>query len=423
MNLKRKVLKNGVRVVTIDLKDNPTVTVLVMVEAGSKYETKEQNGISHFLEHMCFKGTTVRPKAIDIVRELDSIGSQYNAFTSQEFTGYYAKSNPKHLSTILDVVSDLYLNPTFPEQEIEKEKGVIVDEIAMYEDLPMQEVHNVFEALLYGDQPAGWKITGSRETVRSITRKQLLAYRKKHYVPEATTIIVSGNFDEKNIHQEIEAKFGHIPKSSKGGKVKVKESQSVPKVKVKQKKTDQAHIVLGVRTYTTYDKRNVALRVLSSVLGGGMSSRLFQKLRDQMGIGYYVQASTDASSDHGHFSISVGTDESKVVKAVKAIMEEFQRIKVELVSTEELSKAKEYIIGNIFLSLETSDSLAEFFGLREILRKEIMTPTEWGEEIKKITSKDVQNIAKEIFDESRINLALIGPMENEKELLSLLKFA
>ncbi|MEO8638061.1 MAG: pitrilysin family protein [Candidatus Taylorbacteria bacterium] len=421
MKFKRKVLKNGVRVVTVNLKDNPTVTVLVMVEAGSKYETKPENGISHFLEHMCFKGTKNRPKAIDIVRELDSVGAQYNAFTSQEFTGYYAKSNPKHVGKILDVVSDLYLNPLLPVEEIEKEKGVIVDEIAMYEDLPMQEVHNVFEELLYGDQPAGWKITGSKETVRAVTREKLLTYRSRHYVPVATTIIVSGNFNEGKILEDINSKFGSIPGNKKHDKLKVKESQSGPALKLEYKKTDQSHIILGVRAFNTYDKKNAILRVLSAVLGGGMSSRLFQKLRDQMGIGYYVQASTDASTDHGQFSVAIGTDVSKVEKAIVAILEELKRMKEELVPASELQKAKDYLIGNMHLSLETSDSLAEFYGLREIMRKELITPDELGEEVKKITSAQIKKVAREIFDNSKLNLAIIGPLDDEKKLKSLLK--
>ncbi|MEK9184786.1 MAG: pitrilysin family protein, partial [Patescibacteria group bacterium] len=170
MTYKKKILKNGLRIIAVPMKDNPAVTMLVMVEAGSKYESKEISGVSHFLEHMCFKGTRKRPKAIDISRELDSIGSQYNAFTSQEFTGYYAKSDPKHLDKIIDVISDMYLNPLFDEKEIEKEKGVIVGEIDMYEDMPQQNVQDVFTKLLYGDQPAGWSVAGTKKSVRALAR-------------------------------------------------------------------------------------------------------------------------------------------------------------------------------------------------------------------------------------------------------------
>lgn len=410
------------RVITIHMRDNPTVTVLVMVEAGSKYETKQLNGISHFLEHMCFKGTIKRPKAIDIVRELDSIGSQYNAFTSYEFTGYYAKSNQKHLSMILDVVSDLYLNPTFPEREIEKEKGVIVDEISMYEDLPHNDVHNAFMQLVYGDQPAGWKIAGSKETVRSFKRDDFLSYRSKHYVAPGTTVIIAGGFDETKIHDEILEKFSGIETSEKHTKPKVVDTQTKPQIIVKTKKTDQAHLVLGVRTFDTYSEKNSPLRVLSAVLGGGMSSRLFQKLRDEMGVGYYVHSSYDTYTDHGLLDVSTGVDPTRVKEVVSAILEELCRMKTEKVAPEELKKAKEYLIGNMYLSLESSDSLAEYYGYQEIMRKTLRTPDEVAERIKSVTAEQIQEVANEIFVDEKLNMALIGPQENGDEILPLLSF-
>ena len=184
MQFNKKTLENGLRIITVPMVDNPSVTVLVMVEAGSKYENKETSGLSHFLEHMVFKGTPKRPKAIDISRELDSIGSHYNAFTSQEFTGYYAKADKRHLDTIIDVVSDMYNNPLFDEEEIKKEKGVIVEEIRMYQDLPQQHVQNVFMELLYGDTPAGWNIAGTESNVKSFNRDQFIKYRNDQYLAD-----------------------------------------------------------------------------------------------------------------------------------------------------------------------------------------------------------------------------------------------
>ena len=199
MKFKKTILKNGLKVITIPMTDNPAVTVLVMVETGSKYETKEINGLSHFLEHMVFKGTKKRPKSIDISKELDALGAQYNAFTSQEYTGYYAKVNPKHLDTALDVVSDIYLNSLLDSSEIEKEKGVIVEEIRMYQDMPQRHIHDLFMNLVYGDQPAGWNIAGSEENVKSFNQNHFIKYRKEHYVADATTVIISGSFNEKTI--------------------------------------------------------------------------------------------------------------------------------------------------------------------------------------------------------------------------------
>jgi predicted Zn-dependent peptidase len=250
----KKILPNGLRIITIPMKDTPTVTVLVMVEAGSKYETKDISGLSHFLEHMCFKGTVKRPSALIISRELDSIGSHYNAFTSEEYTGYYAKAASKHAMKILDVVSDIYLNPTFPPAEIEKEKGVIIEEINMYRDLPQRHVQELFMTLLYGDQAVGWGIAGSKETVQSMTQKHFIDYRDSHYVAEATTVIVAGNFDEAAMIAAVEEKFAAIPVSKKIIKAPVNEKQSMPAILSETRSTDQSHIVLGVRAFDIFNK-------------------------------------------------------------------------------------------------------------------------------------------------------------------------
>jgi predicted Zn-dependent peptidase len=285
MKFSKKILKNGLRVVTVPMKDNPTVTVLVLVEAGSKYETKDINGISHFLEHMCFKGTIKRPKAIDISKELDAIGSQYNAFTSQEYTGYYAKSDAKHFKKIFDLVSDIYLNSTFPDIEIEKEKGVIIEEINMYEDMPNRHVQDLVMTLLYGNQPAGWNVAGSKQNILNMKREDFVKYKNEKYVPEATTLIVAGKVTEKEVLKEVEKVFGYLPKKKKAKKEKTNEFQTKPEILVKFKDTDQTHFVLGVHTYDLFNKKNAILSVLSGVLGAGMSSRLFTKLREEMGVG------------------------------------------------------------------------------------------------------------------------------------------
>ena len=422
MKYKRKVLPNGMRVITVPMADTPTVTVLVMVEAGSEYETKDKNGISHFLEHMCFKGTAVRPTAFSLSKELDSIGAHYNAFTGEEYTGYYAKSASKHLAKILDVVSDLYLNPVFPEKEIEKEKGVIIEEINMYKDLPHRHVQELFTELLYGDQPAGWGIAGTRETVRAMRRDDFLKYRRQHYVAEATTVIVAGNFNEKQIYKDIVSKFAGITNSKKEGKPKLKESQSVPAIKTEDRKTDQAHVVLGVRGFPIHDKQTPAARILTSVLGAGMSSRLFQKLREEMGVGYYVRSSYDTYVDHGIFSVSVGSDVTRVEEVIQAVIEELNRLKKEKVSEEELTKTKDYLIGTMYLGLESSDALAEFYGFQEIMRRELKQPADVVKEIKSVTAEDIQKVARKIFVDKHLNLAIVGPTLDQKKLKAVLKF-
>ncbi|MEI7765331.1 MAG: pitrilysin family protein [bacterium] len=419
---KKKILKNGLRVVTIPMKDNPTVTVLVLVEAGSKYETKEINGISHFLEHMCFKGTIKRPKAIDISKELDSIGSQYNAFTAQEYTGYYAKSDAKHFKKIFDVVSDIYLNSTFPEIEMQKEKGVIIEEINMYEDLPNRHVQDLMMELLYKDQPAGWNIAGEKKNILGMKRDDFINYKKAHYVPEATTLVVAGKVTEKEVLKEVEKVFGKVVNDKKSKKLKVIEKQDKPEVLVKYKKTDQTHFVMSVRTYDLFSKKNAVLSMLGGVLGGGMSSRLFQKLREEMGVGYYVRAYNDVFTDHGFFQISAGVDNKRINEVIEAVLEECKKLKEEFVSDEELNKVKECLIGNMKLSLESSDDIANFYGGQELLKKEIKSAELKAQELRKVTAKEIKNLANEIFKDNKLNLALIGPFKEKEKFSKILKF-
>ena len=418
----KKVLKNGLRVIIVPMKDNPTVTVLVLVEAGSKYETKKINGISHFLEHMCFKGTMKRPKAIDISKELDAIGSQYNAFTAQEYTGYYAKSDAKHFKKIFDIVSDIYLNSTFPEIEMQKEKGVIIEEINMYEDLPPRHVQDLMMELLYGDQPAGWNIAGEKKNILGMVRNDFVNYKKAHYVPSATTIVIAGQVTESEVLTEVKKIFGKIENQKKSTKIKVKESQTKPKVLLKFKETDQTHFVLGMRSFDLFNKKNAILSMLGGVLGGGMSSRLFQKLREEMGVGYYVRAYNDAFTDHGFFQISAGVDNKRVEEVINAVLLECKKLKEESVSNEELNKVKECLIGNMKLSLESSDDIANFYGGQELLKHEIKGAEEKAKEIRKVTAKQIKDLAGEIFQNKKLNLALIGPFRDKDRFIKLLKF-
>jgi predicted Zn-dependent peptidase len=422
MKFSKKVLHNGLRVVIVPMNDNPTVTVLVLVEAGSKYEDKKVNGISHFLEHMCFKGTVKRPKAIDISKELDMLGSQYNAFTAQEYTGYYAKSDAKNFKKIFDVVSDIYLNSTFPNSEMQKEKGVIIEEINMYEDLPNRHVQDLMMKLLYGDQPAGWNIAGEKKNILKMKRDDFVNYKAKHYLPEATVIVVAGKVNEKEVMGEINKIFDKIPRGKKIGKAGVNEIQTKPKILIGHKKTDQTHFVFGVRTYGLFSKKNAVLAVLSGILGGGMSSRFFQKLREEMGVGYYVRAYNDAYTDHGFFQVSAGVDNKRIEEVIKAVLVECNKLKNEKVGEAELNKVKEYLIGNMKLSLESSDDIANFYGGQELLKHEIKNAEEKAKEIRKVTAGQIQALANDIFENDKLNLALIGPFKHKNKFLKLLKF-
>lgn len=422
MHFSKHILPNGIRVITVPIKGHPTVTVEVFVEVGSKYETKPESGISHFLEHMCFKGTKKRPSVLAVTRELDSIGAQYNATTSQEWTGYYAKCDARHFDIALDVVSDIYLNSTLPESEMEKEKGVIVEEINMYEDLPQRKVQDIFMELLYGDTPAGRDIAGTRENVRSFTHAALTGYRARHYVSDATTVIVAGNIDEKTALEKVTRMFASAARGEKGDKEKVMEAQKKPAAKVFFKETDQAHFVLGVRTFDTHDERNPVLRVLSAVLGGGMSSRLFQKVRDQMGAAYYVGAAPDSFTDHGFFEVAAGVDQKRVPEVVTAVLDELSRLTKEAVSEAELKKAKEYLNGTMYLSLETSDAVADFYGYQEVMRKVIKTPDEVRARVNAVDAASIRELAQELFVDRNLNFSLIGRFKDAGEFERALSF-
>ncbi len=422
MIYKKTTLSNGLRIITVPVKSSEAVTVMVLVSAGSDYETKEINGLSHFLEHMCFQGTTHRPETGQISRELDSLGAQSNAFTGEEYTGYWAKAHKKHLDKLVDIVSDIYQNPVLDTAAMEREKGVVIEEMRMYEDMPQAKVGEVFESLLYGDQPAGWPIIGNEKVVRSITADDIRAYQKKHYVAKGTVVVVSGAFDEKKTLKLITDKFKNISTSKKHKKTNTSESQTEPQIKIFKKQTDQAHIALGFRTFPISHKDNVKIKVLEAVLGHGMSSRLFKKLRDEMGICYYVRASNGTYLDRGHFAITSGLSKERVEEGINAIVEEIKKLKTELVSKEELEKAKEVLVGNMYLSLETSDAYADFYAFQDLMGQKIKTPQEKEKLIRTVTAKDIQKIAQKIFVTATANLAIVGSFEQGEQFNTLLRF-
>lgn len=409
------------RLLFVPMKGQRTATALVLVEVGSKYETKDKNGISHFLEHMCFKGTTNRRSQLLISQELDGLGAEYNAFTGQEYTGYYAKVRADYLPQVVDLLADIYCNPLFTQEAIGEEKGAIVGEIGMYEDVPMRKVHQLFMKAVYGDQPAGWEIAGPKELITTFTREDFLAYRKAHYVPRATTVVIAGAFDRTKTERLVREKWGGLSGGRKEGKVPVLDRQDAPSALLQYKTSDQTHLVLGVRSYPLSHRANYAAGMMAGVLGSGVSSRLFQKVRTEMGLGYYVNASNDAFTDHGIFAASAGVTNERAKEAVVAILNEFRRLKEEAVPHDELKKVKDMVSGRLVLGLESSDELGEFYGFQELLKKKMLTPEEIIARMNAVTAKDIQRIANEIFVAKHLNLALIGPWKDEKEFQKLLK--
>jgi predicted Zn-dependent peptidase len=422
MNFKKTILPNGLRVITVPNIGNPAVMVLVVVETGSNYESKDENGLSHFLEHMCFKGTDKRPKVTDIARELDGLGAQNNAFTSDEMTGYYAKAAKKHFSKLVEIVSDLYLHPTLPVDDIEKERGVILEEMSMYEDVPQRKVGDVLNELLYGDVPAGRKIIGSRENIKRFKREDFVDYRNKHYVASKTMVIISGDVSSQAVLKEVKKNFKDIASGRKLDKLRVKEVQNLPGLLVHTKKTDQTHMIMAFRAFGAKDKRMSALTLLAEILGQGMSSRLFNKLRDEMGVCYYVRAENDGHTDHGVFAISVGANIARTQEVVQVLLEECQKLTQILVSEEELQKAKEHYVGNLYLNLETTDALAEFYASQEITTHQLKKPQELEKCIRQVTVKDIRKVAQTIFKDKNLNLAIVGDIVDGETLKRILSF-
>lgn len=291
----------------------------------------------------------------------------------------------------------------------------------MYKDLPQQHVQDLITELLYGDQPAGWNVAGTEENVKAYTRDQVVKYRSDNYVSSATTLIVAGSIDEKSVIEKVKKLYAKLSETKKVDKLKVKEKQSTPAVKAEHRQTDQTHLVAAVRTFSIHDKRNATMQVMSTLLGKGMSSRLFIKMRDDLGICYYVRTEHNASTDHGYLSISAGVDNSRVDVAVREILAACSRLKYELVGEAELKKAKDYIAGTTMLELETSESRAEFAGAEEVLKHKLEMPEDLIKKVYAVTSEDIQKLANDIFQDAGLNLALIGRTK-EEDIKSLLKF-
>ncbi|MCK9393195.1 MAG: pitrilysin family protein [Candidatus Paceibacterota bacterium] len=418
---KKTILKNGLRVITIKQKETQAATVFVLVGTGSKFETKNISGISHFLEHMYFKGTKKMKNLKEVAEKLDRIGGSYNAFTSEECTGYYAKVDSGHFDIALEWVADLFLNSKIPASEMEKERGVIIEELNMYKENPMMHINQIWKEVLYGDQPAGWEIGGTKKSVLSITRTQILEYIKTAYKPSNTVICIAGNFNEEETIKKVDEYFSIMKKGEPISKLSVIEKQTKPQVKICFKKNKQTNMILGLRTYDMFDDRRYVLNIISAFLGGMMSSRLYGQIVDKMGAAYYIYTSNDNDSDTGYLAVSSGVENGKVLLVIEAILKEFRRLKNQKVSEEELRKAKDYIKGKMVLGLESSNSKASYYGMQELMFNKIQTLEQIFEKIESITAKDILEVANDIFKNEKLNLAILGPFKHKDEFENILK--
>jgi len=436
MTFKIKKYDSGLSLITAPVKGTKTATILIMVGTGSKYETKENNGISHFLEHAIFKGTKRRPSPKTIVNELDSLGCDYNAFTGKEYTGYWIKIDSSKLKKAIDILGDMFLNSKFNFSEISREKGVIIEELNMYLDNPMYYIEDMFEECVFGvDTPAGRDTIGTKENILGFIRKDFVDYFESQYGPSNTSIIVSGNIDEKKVEKDLSTIIKSNVFNSRGKNFQEKEvvvlNQEKAQIKVKEKKTDQAHLSLGVLAPGYGDKDSYALKLISVILGGSMSSRLFMNLREKNGLAYYVRTGHDAYTDSGYMTTQAGVPVDKVEKAIEIIISEYRKLTKALVGSEELKKAKDLMAGKIAIQLESSDNVANWYArqsvmLNAIARKDtkirkIVNPDENIKALKKVTANDIRRVARDIFKTSKLNLAVIGPYKDDKKFRRLLK--
>ncbi len=417
------ILENGSRLILAPQEGTQTVTLLVLFGVGSRYEENKINGVSHFIEHLMFKGTKRRPTTLALSKELDGVGAEYNAYTSKDFTGYFIKINHKHLNLACDIISDMLYHSKFDPEELEREKKVIIEEINMYEDNPLTLVEELFEEVVYQGNSLGWLVSGTKETVSGVTRDQMVKYRDFFYRPANTVIGLAGNLGT-GVTETVSRYFvsGKVLADLKPIKFEpFKNKQAEPQINLKFKKTEQVPIALGFPGYSYSDPRKYALYALGIILGGNMSSRLFISVRERLGLAYYIRTGINVYQDTGSLVIQAGLETKRADQAIKVILEELSRIKKEGVSAEELKRAQDFFEGKITLELEDSSQLADWYAKQELLTNEILTPEERIKEMFAVSREEVRAVANDLFKATKINLALVGPFKEKAKFMKLLK--
>jgi predicted Zn-dependent peptidase len=416
----RNTLPNGLRVLTAPMPQAQSVTCFVMVAAGSRYETWETNGIAHFTEHMVFKGTERRPTARDIAAEVDSIGGEFNAFTSKEYTGYYVRCAADSRGIALDVLVDMLRHSKLDPEEIDREKGVIIEEMNMYLDTPRDLVDNVYEEVLYGDQPLGWMVIGHKDAVQAAKRETFLDYLGRWYTPERIVVGLGGKIDGDYMGQ-LEQLLGDLQQNGSGERPPLQPvDDDRPRIKLHTKDSDQAHLCLGVLSYPLQHPDRYALQLLSTVLGGGMSSRLFTEVRERRGLAYYVFGTNYSYTDAGTLYSQAGVDLTRIDDAVTTIAGELKKTADEQVPSEELEKARSFAKGRFVLQTESPQGLIQFGLRREILENGAVEPQEVLDGLDAVTAEDVQRVAQDVIGGHRLTLAVVGPFDDPERFEKLL---
>ncbi len=419
MQLHQKTLSSGLRLQAVEMPGTNVVTTLILVGAGSRYETKEITGLSHFLEHMFFKGAKkyTTPKAV--AEAVDSFGGEFNAFTGKEYAGYYVKSGKDNLAASLDVLSDMLLHATFPAEEIEKERGVILEEMAMYQDAPMYQISWDFERLVFGDQPLGWEQIGTREVVTTVDRQQFVDYQRSQYVADNMVITCAGAVDATTL--DMIASYFDMPAAKAGiPPTKFDPSKATERIWLREKKTEQYHLSFGVRTFGEDDDRFPALKVLACILGGNMSARMFQNVREEKGLCYSIRTRVDEYSDAGLITTRAGVKLSDARRAVEAIRFEYDQIAQQGITAEELEKAKNYLCGKTDLGTEDTEEVAHEYGKNTLLYNSIEDYEVWKNKIQAVTQSQVEQLATELFVPANFRFAGIGSGLSNEDVLQII---
>lgn len=410
-------LSNNLPVVFIETESFPSFTMLLLVKSGSRYETTENNGIAHFFEHMVFKGSKNYPNAHTIASKVEGIGGIFNAFTSKDHTGYWIKAPTKHFELVTNILSDMLINPLLESEEIEREKGVIIEEMNMYEDSPASRVGDIYENLLYEPSPLGFDIIGTKETVSSFTRDTFTSYIDQLYKPSNAILAIAGGFkgsSAEHSYLDIVRKAFSGWKDGKACSFKPhKDNQLTLQTRVRKKDTEQAHFVLGFRAFSQYDDRRYALAVLNGILGKGMSSRLFTELRERRGLCYYVSTGREMYEDVGNFATQAGVPNSvdKLQEVIKVTIDQHNQMKQGTFTDDEIIRAKELLKGRLVLSLEDSQSVAGYYGDKVLFDMPLESPDEISKNIDEVTKQDIVSLARDLFERRNLNIALIGPFE------------
>lgn len=415
-------LENGLRVVTVRMPHTRSVTVAVHLGVGSRYETDEAGGISHFIEHMLFKGTQRRPSAEAIAIAVEGVGGVFNASTGRELTSYWIKVARPHLELALDVLTDILRRSLFDPQEIEKERQVIIEEIHMALDIPDDWVFSLANQLQWPNHPLGREIMGTPETVRRIDREELLRYLSAHYRPTNAVVSVTGDVEHRDVVAQVERLLGDWEPAPMPAFLPFQDNQREPRVQVGHREIEQAHFVLSMPGLPQDDPDRFALQALSALLGESMSSRLFQEVRERRALAYSVYSYQGQLRDTGMFGIYAGVDPGRVEEALQVVLAELDRVRQTPVDAEELARTKEYLKGRLLLSLEDTSSVAAWIGAQETLRDEILTVEEVLDILDAIDAEDIQRVAQRVIREEKLNLAVVGPFNHaEDRFLRLLK--